>query len=71
MNEAIESVEINGGKYFRQTEQDIRVNQLLSDVYGQLWAEACYDPYNESTRKFALPLYKKMYKLNTILKFKK
>ena len=71
MNEAIESVEINGEKFFRQTEQDKRVNQLLSDVYGQLWAEACYDPFNESTRKFALQLYEKMHELNAILKFKK
>jgi len=71
MNKDIESVEINGEKFFRQTEQDKRVNQLLSDVYGQLWAEACYDPFNESTRKFALQLYEKMHELNAILKFKK
>ena len=71
MNEAIERVEINGEKFFRQTEQDKRINQLLTEVYGRLWAEAFYDPYNKSTREFALPLYKKMYKLNTILKFKK
>jgi hypothetical protein len=44
--------------------------EQLSEVYGKLWAEACYDPMNESTRKFASPLAVIMQKLNEDLKFK-
>lgn len=67
----IKSVSINGELYYRPTETDKRVNKLLSDVYGVLWAEAHYDAFNESTRRFAEPICAKMQELNEILEFKK
>ena len=43
---------------------------LLSKVYGRIWTEAYYDPYNEETKKFALSLAPLMAMLNDTLKFK-
>lgn len=69
------SVIIDGVVYVEQTEKqrviDEEVTQLLSAVYGRLWAEAYYDPYNEMMQDFAIPLADKMSRLNEILKFKK
>lgn len=45
--------------------------RLLGDVYGSLWTEAYYDPYNGSTKNFAIPLHEKMERANQILRFKK
>lgn len=42
----------------------------LSEVYGKLWVEACYDPESEQLRKFCTPLSKIMQDLNQELKFK-
>ncbi len=44
---------------------------LLNEVYGRLWCEAYYDPYNEITRKFAEPLSDKLSQVNKLLGFKK
>ena len=44
---------------------------LLNDVYGRLWCEAYYDPYNEKFREFCAPLADKMSEANKILGFKK
>jgi hypothetical protein len=43
---------------------------LLAGVYGSLWTEAHYDPLNESTKQFAMPLAEKMKRANEILRFK-
>lgn len=44
--------------------------KLLKDVYGGLWIEAYYDPYNDHVKNFAQPLADKMKQLNEELKFK-
>jgi hypothetical protein len=44
--------------------------RLLAQVYGVLWTESYYDPYNESTKNFAIPLSEKMERANAILRFK-
>lgn len=45
------------------------VKSLLHSIYGVLWTEVHYDPYNESTRKFASDLLPKIKRLNELLKF--
>lgn len=30
-----------------------RLMEAVSALYGKLWIEACYDPYNEQTHKLA------------------
>ena len=43
----------------------------LARVYGQIWCEACYDPYNDSTRQFAKKMIDDIQFANSILHFKK
>ena len=45
--------------------------QALSRVYSLIWCEACYDPYNEETRKFAQRMLEDIQLANKILQFKK
>lgn len=45
------------------------VKSLLHSMYGVLWTEVHYDPYNEETRKFASGLLPKIQRLNELLKF--
>lgn len=42
----------------------------LGKLYCAIWGDACYDPMNESTRKFALDLLPDIKALNDELKFK-
>ena len=62
---------IDGVRYMPETELQAEARQLLVDVYGALWTEAFYDPYNESTKNFAEPLANKMNRINKLLAFKK
>lgn len=43
---------------------------ILSEVYGKLFIEACYDAKNEHTQEFARPLFEKMSAVNKLLRFK-
>jgi hypothetical protein len=45
--------------------------KALSRVYGLIWCEACYDPYNDATRQFAKKMLDDIQFANTILQFKK
>ena len=63
-------VTIDGIEYFAQTPMEAEVKGILREVYGALWAEAYYDAFNDSTKKFAQPLSDKMRRLNELLKFK-
>jgi hypothetical protein len=45
--------------------------KALSNIYGLIWCEACYDPDNESTQKFARRLLDDIQFVNSILQFKK
>jgi len=62
---------VGGVVYKPQTEESKEVMDLLRSVYGSLFIEAVYDPYNESTKKFARPLYEEMKRVNEILGFKR
>ena len=62
---------IDGVHYHPETKLETEVKQLLSDVYGVLWAEANYDALNHHTEKFSKPLADKMARLNEIMGFKK
>lgn len=66
-------VNIDGVRYVPSRKRPLHDEErkLLSEVFGQLWTEAYYDPTNESTRKFAQPLADKMSELNKLLGFKK
>ena len=74
---AIRSVALRILKEIREMEAPIdliadkRVTKLLYDLYSKIWCEACYDPMNESSRKFAHTLLPDIQSLNDILKFKK
>lgn len=46
------------------------VGKNLRELYGKIWCEACYDSYDESTKKFASELLPHIQALNRILKFK-
>jgi hypothetical protein len=62
---------INGRKYIPEDiHPQKEILKLLSEVYAVLWAEAFYDPFNESTKKFATPLAEKMMIINTELCFR-
>jgi hypothetical protein len=65
------NVEIDGVRYHPEQLLEKRAMELLNEIYGSLWAEAFYDPFNDSTQKFAIPLSEKMTELNAILHFKK
>lgn len=63
-------VVIDGITYVPRAEfMSDEVRNILGDLYSRLWAEAAYDPLNESTQKFAAPLAEKIMQLNKILKF--
>ena len=62
---------IDGVTYKPVSEPDAEAMRLLEEVYGVLWTETYYDPYNEDTRNFARPLAEKMREANLILRFKK
>lgn len=62
---------IDGITYTAETETQAEEIKLLSEITYALWSEAFYDPYNESTQKFAEPLAFKMRRLNEIIGFKK
>jgi len=50
---------------------DEQCRKLLNELYCQIWCEACYDPYNESTSTWARErLLKPIQELNKILRFK-
>lgn len=68
--EAYPKVVINGVPWKPESELDNEVRALLNEVYGALWTEAYYDPYNKSTQEFARPLAEKMTRLNKLLHFK-
>ena len=67
-----DAITLNGVKYVRPSyvelpEDDRKiVDKLLNEIYGALWTEANYDPYNEDTKKFAKPLADKMAQVNKI-----
>jgi hypothetical protein len=61
---------IDGKRYIEESDFN-EAMRLLREVYGALWTEAHYDPYNESTQKFATPLADKMREANRLLHFKK
>jgi hypothetical protein len=66
------SVVIDGIHYVPATSKPLKAEEkrLLAEVYGKLWTEAYYDPWNEDTKKFAQPLADMMTKLNDMLRFK-
>ena len=44
--------------------------KALNELYALIWPEACYDPYNDSTRTFARKLLPHIETCNEIMKFK-
>jgi hypothetical protein len=56
--------------YRPETEIEVETGKLLCSIYGIVWAEAYYDPYNEDTQRFALRIVDKIGRLNEILHFK-
>jgi hypothetical protein len=65
------NVVIDGVVYTAETELQKEERLLLCELYGALWTEAFYDPYNDSTQRFAEPLSRKMTRLNELMGFKK
>ena len=45
--------------------------KALSELYGLIWAEACYDPYSTATQELCQRMLPHIKQANTILKFKK
>ena len=64
-------VVIDGKRYRAETELEKEATTLLCDVYGSLWTEAYYDHLCADTQRYAIPLAKKMARLNELLHFKK
>jgi len=62
---------IDGVRYRPETEMEAEAKRLLSQISAALWAEAYYDPFNDSTKRFAAPLADKMKRLNELLGFRK
>lgn len=65
-------VSIDGVRYVPAVRRPLttEAKQLLSDVYGVLWMESYYDPFNGETQKFAKGVVGKMQRLNELLGFK-
>lgn len=64
-------VTIDGKEYVpAEASSDATAMRLLAEVYGALWTEAFYDPYNAATQQFAEPLARKLGEANQILKFR-
>ena len=62
-------VTIDGKEYREVSDAEKSLMRLLAEVHGELFTEAHYDPRNESTQKFAQPLYEKMRLANEIMRF--
>jgi hypothetical protein len=45
--------------------------KAFGEIYGLVWTEACYDPYNEQTRKFAKKVWPHVLLINEALKIRK
>jgi hypothetical protein len=67
----MKNIVIDGVTYHAETEIEKEARLLLSEIYGSLWAEAFYDPYNDATQKFAESLSIKMIRVNEIMGFRK
>lgn len=65
-------IEIDESKYglLCKKEEAETVKKNLCHLYGIIWSEARYDPYNEHTQKFADRMLPLISDLNKILKFK-
>lgn len=47
------------------------LRKALKELYGLLWCEAVYDPFNEHTKKFAARCLPHIQAANKILEFSK
>ena len=45
--------------------------KVLSELYGLIWVDACYDPDNEEHRRYAQRFLPLIQKANDLLQFKK
>ncbi len=48
----------------------VDAKKVLSELYGKIWCEACYDPDNADTQKFARKVLPLIEKANEYLRFK-
>jgi len=66
-------VEIDGVDYVPRNDTPLNdeVMGLLRDLYGKIWTEACYDPDNMQSEKYARRLLPGIQKLNELLHFKR
>ena len=62
-------VEIDGIPYYPESALDKGAKKLLREVYLTLWTEACLDPTNPISQKFATSLLSEMSQANDILHF--
>jgi hypothetical protein len=65
-------VTIGGVAYVPRNSTDMtdEVRRLLNSLYGKIWTEACYDPDNFHTKRYADRLLDDIQRLNELLKFK-
>lgn len=45
--------------------------EVLAELYGVIWMDACYDPDKESDREYARKLLPLIKKANDLLQFKR
>ena len=72
MSAEVKKMVIDGTTYIaaESTHFNSEVMKLLSSLYGKIWTEACYDPDNDESRRFALRCLQDIQKLNELLGFK-
>lgn len=50
--------------------ENSEVKELLSELYKEIWLQACYDADNEEVRAFCGKMWPKVRRLNELLKFR-
>jgi hypothetical protein len=69
MAETVMKVEIDEIPYYPESALDKEAKKLLREVYLKIWQEACLDPTNPISQKFATSLLSEMSQANDILHF--
>ena len=69
MEGTVMKVEIDGIPYYPESALDKGAKKLLREVYLKIWQEACLDPTNPISQKFAQSLLSEMSQANAILHF--
>lgn len=66
-------IEIDETKFVQvcAVENIAKLAHAVNEVYGRLWIEACYDPYNEQTQKLGRELLPYVEEIKAILRIKK